>query len=224
MVTTLINKFTQRITIKLTKTVRNLTIVFFFLSACFLLTIKSFLFTGVLFVFLVAEFVCLTVILKKRILTIYSGVGVSFILCGHLVLLFNVSLYSIQKINGFFDPILLTVILFIEVLCLILGFFYTIRCVRKGTVRKPQTAAITSIAFVLPGALGYFLSSYISNEASVQIQNVFFTVMFALGCSIMMFVIGMVHIAIIYYIKKYNIADRELSMHSVFRNMGRRPH
>ena len=85
---------------------------------------------------------------------------------------------------------MLVVILLIEVLCLIAGFFYTRRCVRKGTVRKPQVPVLTPMAFVLPSALGYFLSKYIVNEASVQMQNVFFTLVFALGCSTMMFVIG----------------------------------
>lgn len=211
MINKLIDKFTQRITIKLIRTVRKLSIFLFVLSACLLLTLEAYVFTGVFFVILIAEFVYLTIILKKNILTIYSGVGVSLVLCGHLALWFNVLLYSIQKINSVFDPILLNVISLIEVLCLITGFFYTIRCVRKGTVRKPQTAVTASIAFVLPGALGYFLSRYIINEASIQMQNVFFTIVFALVGSMMMFAIGMAHVAILYYIKKYNIADREIS-------------
>ena len=212
MINTIIDKFTQRITVKLTRTVRKVAIILFVLSACLLLTLKSYIFTGILFVLLVGECAYITVILKKKILTIYSAVGVSLILCGHVSLFFNVSLYSSQKMNECFDPILLAVILLVEVLCLITGFFYTRRCVRKGTVRKPQAAVSTSLAFVLPGVLSYFLSTYIINEASVQIQNVFFTLVFAMGCSMVMFAIGMVHIAVIYYIKKYNIADRELSV------------
>lgn len=211
MVNNLIDKFTQRITSKLIRTVRKLSIFLFVLSACLLLTIKAYVFTGVFFVLLIVEFAYLTIILKKNILTIYSGVGASLVLCGNLSLWFNVSLYSIQKINGVFDPVLLIIISLIKVVCLVTGFFYTLRCVRKGTVRKLQTAAIASTAFVLPGALGYFLSKYISIESSVQTQNIFFTIVFALASSMMMFIIGMAHVAILYYIKKYNITDRAIS-------------
>lgn len=211
IIDTLIDKFTQKMSEKSTRNIRMLLIILFFLSACFLLTVKSYIFTGVLFGFLVIEFVYLTVILKKNFLTIYSGIGASFVLFIQLALSFNAWLYSVQKFYGFFDPILLLIILSVEILCLIFGFFYTRRCVKKGVVRKPITTATTSLAFVLPTILGYFLSRYISNEAPVQIQNIFFTLVFALGCSMMMFIIGMVHVAIIYYIKKYNIVDRELS-------------
>lgn len=207
----LIDKYTQTTSKKHIKNIRKLVVICFFLSACFLVTLKSYIFTGILFVLLVGEFVYLSVILKKNMITIYSGVGVSLILCSNIALLFNVSLYSIQKFIGIFDPILFFIILFIEILCLIAGFFYMRRCVRKGTIRKTQAAAIASIAFTLPSTGGYLLARYISNETSIHVQSVFFTTVFSLGSSMMMFILGMVHVAMIYYIKVYNISNREIS-------------
>lgn len=77
MINTLIDKFTQRITVKLTRTVRKVAIILFVLSACLLLTLKSYIFTGILFVLLVGECAYITVILKKKILTIYIVQSVS---------------------------------------------------------------------------------------------------------------------------------------------------
>jgi len=209
----LINKFTQMMTKKFIRKIRTLLIVMFFLSACSLLSIKSYIFTGALFVFLVVGFVYLTIIKnKKSALTIYNGIGVSLVFSVQLVLLFNVFLYIVQKFYGFFDPILLLIILFIEIMCLISGFFYTRLCVNKGVVRKPTASATASLTFVLPSTFGYFLARYINNKAPLQIQNIFYTILFAFSCAMMMFVIGMAHVAIIYYIKKYNIADREISI------------
>lgn len=210
MIEALIDKFTQPITVKQIQNIRKVAMIFFVISLCLLFTIKSYVLIISLFLLLIGEFAYLTVV-KNKILTIYRGIGVSLVLCSNLVLSFNVWLYSIQKLIDAFDPILFIIILFIEVLCLIAGFFYTRRSVRKGTVRKPKAAVATSIAFVLPGAGGYLLARYISNETSVQIQNIFFTTAFALVSSMMMFILGMAHVALIYYIKKYNILDREIS-------------
>ena len=211
-INSLIDKFTHMTTVKYTKKIRRLIMILFFLSACLLLTIRSYIFTGFLFVLLVGEFVYLTVILeKKNVLTIYNGIGVSFVLFLQLFLLFNSWLYSIQRFYGHFNPILLTIIFLIEILCLITGFLYTHRCVRKGTICKPRAASVSSIAFVLPTVSGYLLSRYISNNVSIQFQNVLFTVVSALACCMTMFVTGMAHVAILYYIKKYNIADRQIS-------------
>lgn len=206
----LIDQFTQPITTKQIENVRKIEIIVFVISLCLLLTIESYVFIIILFVLLIGKVAYLTVV-KNKVLTVYRGVSVSFILCSNLALSFNIWLYSIQKLIGGFDPILFSVILFIETLCLIVGFFYSRRCVRKGAVRKSKAAAVASIVFVLPGAGGFLLARYISNEASVQIQNVFFTAAFALVSSMMMFTLGMVHVAIVYYIKKYDILDREIS-------------
>lgn len=213
MIEALIDKFTQPITVKQIENDRKVAIITFVVSFCLLLTIKSYIFIIILFVLLIGEFLYLTIV-KNKILTIYRGIGISLVLCSNLVLSFNVWLYSIQKLINVFDFILFIIILFMQVLCLIAGFFYTKWRLRKGVVCKPQAAAIFSIAFMLPGAGGYLLARSLINNASIHIQNVFFTTVFAFVSSIIMFVLGMIHVAIIYYIKKYNILDREISHRS----------
>lgn len=211
IINALIDKYTKMTSKKLIKQVKKVLVIFFFLSACFLVALKSYFFLGILFLLSVGEFVYLSITLKKNMIMIYGAVGVNLILCSNLVLLLNVSLYSIQILIGVFDPILFFIILFVEILCLIAGFFYTRRSIRKGTIRKTQAAAVTSIAFVLPSSCGYLLSSYIIHESSVHIQGIVFTILLSLGSSMMMFVIGMVHVAILFYIKKYKIVNREIS-------------
>lgn len=210
MIDALIDKYTQMMSIKQIRNTRKLTVFFFFLNTCLLLTIKCYIFTAVLFGLLIAEIVYLSLMLKRN-MTIYRGVGVSVIVCGNTALFFNVALYSVPNLINVYDPTLLIIIFLVELLCLITGFFYTRRCVNKGTVRKPQVAAVASIAYLLPGAGGYVLANYINNNASVHIQGIFFTTAFALGSSMMMFILGMAHVSILYYIKKYNITDRVIS-------------
>lgn len=214
MIETFVDKFMQGVTIELTRTIRKLIVFLFIISAGLLLTLKSYIITSVLFLLLVGEHVYLSIILKKNNMTIYRAVPVSLILCSHVALLFNIFLFGLQKINDSFDPKLLIVILFIELLCVISGFFYTRRCVKKGTVHKSKTVAAASIAYVFPGVLGYFLARYVINKASIQVQNVFFTIIFAFGCAMMMFVFGMVHMSMLYFIKKYHIADKELPVNA----------
>ncbi len=207
----LIDKYTHMITIELVKKIRKTSIIIYVLLVCFLLPIKSFILIGILIALIIVEFAYLTTILKKNLLTLYSGIGVSLVLFGNVVILFNVSLYSVQRLIGCFDFILLMVILAIEVLCLMAGFFYTRRCIRNSTVRKPKAAVPVSMAVVLPSTLGYFLTRYVINETSVLLQNVFFTIVFTLISSIIMFTIGMAQVAILYFIKKYDIPNRTIS-------------
>lgn len=210
IVDTIIYRSIQNITIELTRTVRILIVFLSFLSACFLLTLKCYIFVGILFVLLVSELIYLTIILKRKTITIYSGIGVGLVLLGHMVLSFNTWMYGIQKNNEFYDPVLLIYILSTEVMCLVMGFFYTRWCVRKGVACKLKAAPTTSSVFVLPGALGYFLSKYIRHEMTVHTQTFLLTTIFAVGSSMIMFNIGAEKIAAIYYTKKYNITNDDI--------------
>lgn len=204
----LMHFFTKNITIKLVKTTRTLHIFLFLINLSLLVTIKSFIFIVVLFLLLICKFVYLTVVIKKKRVTIYSGVNVSLALLCHIVVSMNVWLYSMQNILGVYSPIFMTVMLLIELLCMLLGFLYTRRRVIKGILLKFKgSTVVTPSVVALSGISGYYLSRYVINEASIHMQNILFTTVFAVMSALLMFIFGMGHVSIIYYINKYKIKD-----------------
>lgn len=210
MVEILIEKTMQRIDYKWAKTVRKLVIFIFALYASVLLAIKNYVFTAILFILMVSEFIYVTKILKKGIMSLYSGVGLVLIFIGQVVLMLDIWVYGFQKLMGVYEPVLLTVILVIEAVCLIAGFLYTQRCVKNRTVRRTAMPATVSGIVAGAGALGYYFSEYIITKTPISVQNVILTMAFSFTGAILMFATGMYHLAILHYIKKLRIPDREL--------------
>jgi len=202
-----IARFTNGITYQFLKNAKRIIVFLGFISACFLATIGNIPVLGALIVLSVADWVCFSAILKRKTLTVYRSIHVSFLFVSYIAITFNVWLYCIQKTLHFFDLMFFLVLLVSELGCVVAGFFYTKKCIKKGKISKTQ-ASLFPGAVVLVGAFGYWGIRYVVSQTSVLFQQVILTISFIFVIVMLMFILGMVHVAILYYIKKYDMLDQ----------------
>lgn len=207
----LIHRYTYRLTLKYIRNVRKLVLILIAASLCFLLTIKAFVISAVLLVGSILSFVYFTSVIKSGVLTVYNSVVINIIFFLYLVVFFDAGVLCVFRINSdAFSIITLTAIFLIELICLFAGFFYTLRRVEKGVIKKGSNAIVTTSFYAGSGIAGYCLAKGIAAGASADFKYLFFTISLAFGASMMMFVIGMVNLSIFYFINKYNISDRPI--------------
>lgn len=215
IIVSFIDKYTNALTIKHFRNVKSLIIFLTIVKISFTLTIKSWFFVCILLAIFIAEYVYMHAIIKRikcNKFKLYDAICVNTIFTADIVFTINISLYSIQKILGTFDIVLLIIIFAIEIICVVAGFLYMNWCIRRNRSHKPKAAAGFSIFLATPGVLGYFITKHIIDVAPLHIQSIFFSGIFALVGSMMMFCIGMIYVTMIYLIKKYNISNKSISV------------
>ena len=204
----LIGKFEKYINFTSIRNGRKAIIILFVISACFLLSMKSFIATAVLFVLTVCEFVYISVIIKKKA-TLYNGIVANIILMLNIVLTFNIALYYIQWYLGCSNAIITIIVCLFQILCFFLGFFYTHKRVKNGTVNEIKTA-VSPVVSILPCVLG-MVSVRMISKTDISTQFTIYTLMFTFVNLMLMFCVGMIYTSMAYFIKKHNIPDRELN-------------
>lgn len=209
MVNELIEKFTHKIDIPSIKNHRRAVVILFVMSACILLNTKNVVLIAFMFILTVSEFVYFSVIIRKQTLTLYNGTAVNIISLLQLSLSFNICMYGIQRDLGYVNGTLTVVIYLAETLCLYLGFLFTYRCVKNGTVHKLKVATASAIS-VLPGVLG-MVTVRIIGKVGNNTQSLLYTGLFSFSTSLVLFSLGMTYVAILYFIKKYDIPNHELN-------------
>jgi len=203
-----IDKFTSTFAKNTIIGLRKALFILFGLSSAFLLSLKLYIAFIVLSLHLLVELIYIFIILRKKEITIYAGIGIGLILSRNLCVLIITAIYSVPNLIGAFDPILFIIILLIEFLCLVGGFLYSLHNLKKGILIESKAAAFTALATICPGMLGYHLVRLIAHSAPAHIQSILLSMIFAAVGGYIMFIIGMVYIPMVYFIKKYNIPDR----------------
>lgn len=149
--------------------------------------------------------------MKKSTQTIYSAVVSGIIFYLGIVFIMNITLYVEQKQTDTFDIVSFVIILTTQLLCLLFGFWYSIKRLKKGVSFNPYLGSAFPLASVVGvNMLINRIMKSIKKTNNVILESLFFTIILT-GCSAgMMYLTGMAYITIIYCIKKYKIPDREI--------------
>lgn len=203
----LIYRYTHKLTVQLVKDGRIVMLSTLLISLCLLLSLKAFVVSAILLILAVVFYVYLTLIVRRKALTIYDGIGTSTVLYFSLVVFFNVAIYTVQIHLGSNSMIPMIVIFLIEIVSLFAGFYHVFKYIEKGVVKKGNSV-VSKSSYAISGIVGLYLAKSIFAQTSVGFQYFFFTVFFAFVNLITMFFMGMTCLSCIYYIRKYKIADR----------------
>lgn len=209
-----IDKYTQRITPSIIIATNLLSLVLFFLSTCLLVTIKNYIIIAVLLGLLIAQLVAFSLLNRKKDITIYRALFVSFVMLTQLLVSVNICLYCIQNILGIFNHILLFVILIIEVACLGMGILYTTYSIKREATQKTRHPVATIGIAAISSISTYIFTRFVINKTPDNIQGALYTLSLSAIACLMMFYLGKIHFSMMYFIKKYRIPDRKTSTNS----------
>ena len=208
---TLIARITDIFTVKATKSTKKVVVIFGVLSAAVCASIGNIPLSIGCLIVMTAEWMYFRVAYKKRPFTAYRVVRGGFLFILYFVITLNIWLYCVQITLRFFDPVLFTALLIIEAAGAVIGFFYTKRCVKKGAVSKPKMTAYSGL-ITSAGLMGYYGFRCIIVKTPMAFQQVLITICLSVGGFMMMVILGMFHIAVWYYVKKYRIPDHEIAL------------
>lgn len=206
-----IDKYTQKMEMHLLALFNIASVVFFAMSLWLLLTVNNYILPIVLFVVLIAQFIYYFAISRKKVMTIYSALGVNFSMFLQFILLIIVGLFFSEKTYGDYDPIWFAGVLIIGVLCIFWGFFCSVKRLKSSIGRIPGMEAVSLSIPILVTFFSRILRKYINNNVSEDFKEFYHSLLFSVLLCIMLFYVGKIHVTILYLIKKYKIPNRKIA-------------
>lgn len=192
------------------KVVTKVYIIFMILMLCLLPFVGGII--GISGLIIVPVFCVLACLYNNKVIkkpSTFKNVYIAYILIfEYLFLMFNLMLYSFPKLMGLnLDMIVLFIIVF-EIICIILGCFYTYLSIKKNKIKeyKEPTALTISVIASLSGCWTIFVRRFV-NSTSITTQAFIYIVAVSIGCCVYAFYIGKIFIPMYYFIKKYNIDE-----------------
>ena len=186
----------------------KVSLLLFFLITCWLLTMGSYVLLCVIAVLFAVGCFDLGVRTKKKGKTVYVAIEMGLLLMLYTSLFFDVTVVGFRTITGTFNASLGILLLVASIAFIFVGFFHTYFRLKKG---KEEKFRPSSVASCLSAAMaGSALSGYLSENYTESVQELIYTAFFLLVVFCLMYFTGRIYVAMIYFIKKYNMPDKKI--------------
>lgn len=172
--------------------------------------INNYVLPIVLSAILIAQFIYYLVISRQKVMTIYIAIGVNFTLYLQFILLGFVGLFFSEKKTGNYDPTWFAGFLIVGVLSILCGFLCSVKRLKSNTGRIAAEGTAILVIPLIATFGSRILRRFVNNNAPEAFKDIYDSLLLATLLCILLFLVGSVHVTILYLIKKYKIPNREI--------------